>query len=64
VGETKKNEDWRIGNTNNQKYDKVANTSLSLRVNSDDTASWQAQAKTAGKSLNHWVIDKLNVDKQ
>ena len=43
----------------NQKYARKADSSLSLRVNSDDKANWQRSAALHGMSLNEWVIHTL-----
>ena len=44
----------------NQKYARKVDSSLSLRVNSDDKNVWQRIAALHGMSLNEWVIQKLN----
>jgi len=49
------------GNQYAKKYDRPANASLSLRCNESDKYQWKLKAEMAGKSLNEWVIERLNL---
>lgn len=49
-----------LGNQYAKKYDEPQNASLSLRCNANDKHQWLMQAQSEGKSLNAWVIEKLN----
>lgn len=49
------------GNQYAKKHDRPANDSLSLRCNDNDKYQWKLEAERAGKSLNEWVIERLNL---